>query len=213
MKPEEKAEIILWDWLMTKGEFIEDIYFNRKNKLGWKTFQVKGTIKRKPDFIIKINDGFSEKYIVVEVKSSNQSKDILDAKKIIDYYCLYVREETKYYIDNEEIPIAHFVVASDSSPKGYLFKEEKLIDNIKQTESKSKNYVASIGLIPRFEGCRTFEIVRSLWNWFKDIRKEYKNKCGLGILIADIDNGFVPKMMISHYNYNKKRWSQRWWKL
>lgn len=213
MKPEEKAEIILWDWLITKGENVQDIYFNRRNKLGWKTFQVKG-ILRKPDFIIKINDGYSDKYIVVEIKSSKNSKDILDAKKIIDYYMLYVREETKYYIDNQEIPISYFIIGSDSSPKGYLFREETLIDNIKQTQSKSKYCVASkYKIIPRFEGSRTFEIVRSLWNWFKEIRNEYEKKCGLGILIADIDNDFVPKMMLSHYNYNKGRWSQRWWKI
>ena len=29
MKPEEKAEIILWDWLKVNGEFIKEIYFNR----------------------------------------------------------------------------------------------------------------------------------------------------------------------------------------
>jgi len=33
MKPEEKAEIILWDWLKTKGTYIEEVYFNRKNEL------------------------------------------------------------------------------------------------------------------------------------------------------------------------------------
>ena len=212
MKPEEKAEIILWDWLKTKSEFIEEIYFNRRNKLGWKTFSVKGNI-RKPDFIIAMNQGYGLKYIAVEVKPSEQSRDILEAKKIIDYYCLYLKGETKYYIDNQEIKIESFLIATDKSKDGYLFKDESLIDNLSDPTKKSKHYVTKMGLIPRFEGTRTFEFVRVLWNWFKDIRKDYDNKCGLGILIADVNNCFIPKMMISIYNENKKRWSQRWWRL
>ena len=56
LNPEEKAEVILWDWLKTKGCNIEEIYFNRRNKIGWKTFFVKG-IQKMPlwwmgDFII-----------------------------------------------------------------------------------------------------------------------------------------------------------------
>ena len=35
MKPEEEAEIILWDWLKTKSQYVEEIYFNRKNKLNY----------------------------------------------------------------------------------------------------------------------------------------------------------------------------------
>ena len=177
MKPEERAEQILFNWLTTRGEFVEAVYYNRKNEFGIGTFKVKG-IQKKPDFIIRINDGWGIKFVAVEIKSSKNSKDILDSKKIIDYYMLYVRGETKYYIENEEIPISYFVVASDKSPEGYLFKEEKLIDNIKDSKSKSKHYVASIGLIPRFEGHRTYEFIRNLWNWFKDIRKEYDKRLG-----------------------------------
>lgn len=209
---EQDVEIILWDWLKTKSQFIEEVYFNRKNELGMKVFSVKGNLRR-PDFIIKLNQGFGMKYIPVEVKSSKHSKDILDARKIIDYYFLYVKEETKYFIDNESIKISHFVIGTENSKKGYLFKNENLIDNLSDKESKSKYYVASIGIIPRFEGNRTFEFVRGLWSWFKDIRKEYKEKCGLGILIADVNDNYKPKIMISSYNENKKRWGQRFWEL
>ena len=212
MKPEEKAEIVIWDWLKTKSQYVEEIYFNRKNKLGCKTFSVQGNI-RKPDLIIKFNSGFGMKYVVVEVKSSKHSKNILDSRKIIDYYFLYVRKETKYFINDEEIKIDHFIIATENSKLGYLFKNEKLIDNLEDKESKSKHYATSIGIIPRFEGNRTFEFVRGLWNWFKDIRKEFEIKCGLGILIADVNDNNKPKMMISSYNENKKRWGQRFWNL
>jgi hypothetical protein len=212
MKPEEKAEIILWDWLKVKGNSIIDVYFNRSNKVGWKTFSVQGN-QRKPDFIIEIDNGYGREYIAVEIKSSDNSKDILDAHKIIDYWARYVRKETRYYIGVQEIKIKHFVIATDNSPKGYLFSEESLMDNLANTESKSKHYVTSIGLIPRFEGNRTFEFVRFLWNLYGKLRKEYEEKCGLGILIADVNEGFVPKLMITTYYPIKKRWTQRWWRV
>lgn len=211
-KPEEKAEIILWDWLKTKGIAVIDVYFNRANKVGWKTFSVKG-IQRKPDFIIEIDNGYGREYIAVEVKSSNNSKDILDAHKIIDYWGRYVKKETAYYIKEQSIKIKHFVIATDNSPKGYLFDDETLLDNLADTSSKSKHYIASIGLIPRFEGNRTFEFVRFLWNLYGKVRINFEEKCGLGILIADVDKGFVPKLMITTYYEVKKRWSQRWWQI
>ena len=40
---EKDIEIILWDWLKTKGENIEEVYFNRKNELDWITFRVEGS--------------------------------------------------------------------------------------------------------------------------------------------------------------------------
>src|SRR3989304_6196082 len=109
MKPEEEAEIILWDWLKTKGKSVVEIYFNRRNKI---------------------------------------------ASKIIDYLQNYVEGDTEYYINEERIKIKHFLIATDNSPKGYLFWDEKLIDNLAESESKSKHYAASIGIIPRYEGNR-----------------------------------------------------------
>ena len=41
MKPEERVEILLCDWLITKSEYIrlKDIYFNRKNILNSQIFK------------------------------------------------------------------------------------------------------------------------------------------------------------------------------
>jgi hypothetical protein len=211
-KPEEKAEIIIWDWLKTKGISVVEVYFNRQNKLGWKTFSVKG-IQKKPDFLIEIDNGYGREYLATEVKPSDNSKDILDAHKIIAYWERYVTKKTKYFINDKEIKIKHFLIATDNSPKGYLFAKEDLVDNLADTSSKSKHYVASIGLIPRYEGNRTFEFVRMLWNLYGKVRINFEEKCGLGILIADVENSFAPKIMITTYYPIKKRWCQRWWNL
>lgn len=212
MKPEEQTEIILWDWFKTKGKYIKEVYFNRKNLLEWKVFTTSG-INKKLDFILEIDKGYGIEYCGIEIKNANSSKDVLDGHKIIDYWERYVRKETKYFIDNKEIKIKYFVIATNNSPKGYLFDNETLTDNLADTESKSKYYVTSIGLIPRFEGSRTFEFVRFLWNIYGKKRNIYEEKCGLGILIADVTQEFNPKIMITTYYDLKKRWSQRWWEI
>jgi hypothetical protein len=207
MKSEEKAEIILWDWLITKNDGIKKIYFNRKNQIGWKTFKVKGC-QEKPDFILDTEKG----YIAIEIKSSEKSKSILQSDKIIDYFKNYSENKTEYYVEDQKIKIKYFLVASDNSPKGFLFENETFIDNLNST-SKSKSYVASLGLIPKQEGNRTFEFVRILWNSYGKIRSAYEEKCGLGILIADLNENNYPKMMITTYYEDKKRWVQRFWRL
>jgi len=134
MKPEEKAEIIIWDWLKTKSCHVEEIYFNRENILGWKKFRVEG-LQNKPDFLIRINDGFKRYYVAVEVKPTDHSKDILAASKIIDLYLKnYLEKNTIYFVDDERVEIIHFLIATDCSPKGYLFWNEKLLDNLEDKE-------------------------------------------------------------------------------
>ena len=211
-KPEEIAEIVIWDWLIVKGKHIKNIYFNRENKLGWKKFRVEG-LQKKPDFIIEVDYGYGPEFIAMEIKSSENSKDILNSRKIIGYFENYVQRKTIYFIEEREIKISNFIIGTENSPKGYLFFNESLIDNLATPEDKSKYYVAKIGIIPRFEGLRTFEFVRFLWNLYADIRNNFKEKCGIGILIADINNSLDPKIMITSYDINKNRWGQRFWEL
>jgi hypothetical protein len=210
---ESDVEIILWDWLKTKSQYVEEVYFNRINNLGWKIFKVKGT-QKKPDLIIKINDGYGIKYYAIEVKTDNNSINILNASKIMDLYFLnYIEGETQYFIDEEEIKIKGFLIASQSSLKGYLFKDEELIDNFLDKE-KSKFIVATkYKIIPRYEGNRTFEFVRFLWNNFSKIRKDFIPSCSIGILIADVEDNFKPSIMITTFDNKKNRWTQRWWKI
>jgi hypothetical protein len=212
MKPEEEAEIILWDWLKTKGESIEEIYFNRENKLNWKKFKIQGEIKKIPDFVLKINNGYGIKYYAVEVKSSENSKNILNASKILDIYLKnYLNKTTKYFIEDKEIFINGFLIATDKSPQGYLFKKEDWIDNTIKDEGLSK-YNASIKykIIPLKEGNRTFEFIRFLWEIYSKIRNDYETKLDVGIIIG---NESIPYMMITSYYNKNKRWTQRWWKI
>ena len=220
IKPEEKVEIILWDWLKTKSKFVEEVYFNRVNKLNAPVFTTKG-INKKPDLIIKINRGYGIKFIAIEVKSSEQSKNIHDAQKILDYYKKYITKKTKYYINNLEIKINHFVVATENSPKGFLFKDETIvIDNTKSNDIWRKTN-SKYQLEPQKEYSLTSMFVRSLWANFRFFRKENDNlnlteKPSLGILMSNFaEEDFSPYLMIMNYNdYLKKiKWGARWWKI
>ena len=117
MKPEEKVEIILWAWLKTKGKFIEEIYFNRINKLNAPIFTTKG-INKKPDLIVKINDGFGIKYYALEVKNSSHSKNILQSYKILwKYHHNYITKKTIYLINNKEIKLKGLLIATNKDRK------------------------------------------------------------------------------------------------
>jgi hypothetical protein len=64
LKPEEKAEIILWDWLREYG----NIYFNRKNKVCAEIFSVRGKIKEIPDFVFETVVFGKKEYFAIEIK-------------------------------------------------------------------------------------------------------------------------------------------------
>ena len=215
MKPEEKTEIILWDWLKTKSKYVEEIYFNRKNKLNSPVFKTKGITSAKPDLIMKINDGYGIKFYAIEVKNSEKSKNILNASKIIDKYLKdYINKKTTYLIENKEIKLKGYLIATDSSLKGYLFRKEIIIDNTIKEEGKSKYYAATqYKIIPKREGGRTFEFIRLLWELYSHFRNDFEEKLDVGILIGNDEDSFSPYLMITNYYELKKRWSQRWWKI
>jgi len=214
MKPEEKAEIILWDWLKTKSKNIEKIYFNRINKLNSPVFTTKG-VHKKPDLIIKLNDGYKTKYYAIEVKSSENSKNILQASKILDKYLTnYLKHKTAYFINGGEIQLDGFLIASEKSLKGHLFKKESWIDNTSKEGGESKYNVATkYNIIPKKEGSRTFEFIRFLWENYSKFRNTFINKLDVGIVIGNFEDNFSPHIFITNFNHKKNRWTQRWWKL
>lgn len=213
MKSEQKAEIILWDWLKTKSSDVVEVFFNSKNELNWKTFNVKGC-QEKPDLLVVFNSGYGDRFCAVEVKPTIHSRGILSARKILNYCKTYLEGKTEYFIEGKKIEIDYFLIATESSPKGYLFKKEILIDNLEEKEKVAKRLIVTkFKSIPIREGHRTFEFVRTLWNIFKDNRNDFEKKCGIGILIANSEDNFSPYMMVNSYNKNNQKWGQRWWKI
>ncbi len=218
MKPESRVELILWDWLTTKSRYVEEIYFNRKNELNWKTFRIEGN-QKKPDFVVKFNRGYGIQYIAIEIKMATTAKSVLDAGKILDYYENYYLNKTRYFIKDKEIKINHFVIATQNSLKGHLFNYEKEILSNSCGKDKWRKTNSKLGLEPLYEYKETSGFQRFLWNQFKRLREKLKivNAPSLGILHAEIKyNGFtkgLPFLFIMNYNSHlkKKKWGAGWW--
>lgn len=223
-KPEEKAEIILWDWFKTKASFVEEVYLNRKNDF-CKIFQVKGTKGRKPDMVVKFNKGFKSEYIAIEIKSSKRGKDVYDASKILDYYQDVFNGTAKYYLDNEEIKITHFAIATNESINGHLLMDEKdSVDNYLDFENPEyKRQLVDSGCYPRLEYYSTALYLRILWaNWRRLAKQNnFKSWTGIdapsiGIIMCDLtEDNRVPYFFTMVYCgwLEKKSWGQRFWKL
>jgi len=219
MKPEARAEIILYDWLITKSLNIIKVYFNRKNELGINKFQVKGEIKKIPDFVISHNTINGIEYIAVEIKDATKSNNVQDSQKILDYYKNYYLRKTKYFIQDKEIKINLFCVATNNSPKGYLFNEEykETLEDNKQDHEKLLKY----NLFPRYEYRRTHDLTRGLISRFKDLRKEFKiikEAPGIAILISNlkINNNVYchgVKYLNREYWNQKSKWAEKFWRL
>jgi len=225
MKPEEEVEVILWDWLKTKSKFVKEIYFNRKNILDAPVFTTQG-INKKPDFLIKIDRGYGIEFVAVEIKDNSKSAQVHDASKILMYYENYRTGATEYFIDKVKIKLNHFVIATQSSPNGGLYKKEKeglLIDNIKDTSDDSwRKSLSQCGNEPLFEWAGTSQFQRHLFSTFRQYRKEKILKEGtasLGILIAKIySDGSTkkePYLFIMNYNRHliKPKWGCRYWEI
>ena len=200
IRPEEKVELMLWDWL-NKNEYVE-IYFNRKNKLGWKKFNVKGKSRGKPDLIIEFFDKFKGKqYIAVEVKDGGTNRNVLDASKIFSkYYLNYIKGKTNYLIDENKIAINHFIVATQFSPFGkIMFNDNIIVDNIdKGNNDEWRSMSAQNKTLPRCEFEKTRIYTRSLWAMLREFRNNKKNKNkfilkpSLGVLVSDVLKNFHP---------------------
>ncbi len=216
MKPEEEVEIILWDWLKpTKYNNIKEIYFNRINKINAPTFQTKG-LNKKPDFIILLNRGFGNEYMVVEIKDASKTINILKGTKILDYYKNYISNKTKYYINENEIKIHHFSIATQQSKNGTLFFEDnELIEN-------DKKDLVKMGILSNKEYRRNKDYIRGLFNGFKELRKEFNLKdiksSSLGILISNPGTKenypyYQTVIYVDWIKRNNIKWGQRFLKL
>jgi len=224
MKPEEQSELIIWDWLKTKGEYIKEVYFNRKNELGWKTFTTSG-VNKKPDFIVAIDRGYGIEYIAIEIKNSKKSKDVYDACKILDYYENYFLKKTKYFIEKEEIIISHFAIATDKSIEGHLLRKERdFFDNLNDAEedddnAKYKRFMVEQGYFPRYEYYTTGVYLRLLWANWRRLKKElsFEKAPSVGIIISEPkqkDNPYFFTMVYCDWFKEKKgHWGQRFWRL
>jgi hypothetical protein len=203
---EQEIEFSLNHWIKTQGNTVNQIYFNRKNVVDAPIFKIKGDMK-KPDLIIERKHKNKTEYIVVEVKDASHDKKIIDSFKIYtSYYKNYVEGKTKYFINDIEIKIDHFVIASQNSVMGYLFNYECYFSNL--DEPKKRDIVLKYKQLPPYEGNKTKLFVRTLWSVLRV--KKYNLKPSLGVLMAKkgTDKPYLFVMRYKKYLTKKSQWRQ-----
>lgn len=201
LKPEQKAEIILWDWLRNYG----DVYFNRENVIKCKIFRVEGDNREIPDFIFKTTIFNKQEYIAIEIKDGDRSSNVRDGNKIFSKYLLnYYNKKTKYFIEDKEIKISRFFIATQYSVDGHLFGTgDDIVSNDCAIENNWNGRI-----VPQYEYSRTKDYGRNLLHDYSMWRKENKIKqCySLGWIISSKDK----KPLLQGISFNEKlnRWSQ-----
>ena len=224
MNPKREVEIKLWDWLMNRSKSVSNVYFNSKNEVMAPVFSIRGACRKKPDLIIEFENSYTHKneFMVVEVKDASNSGNVRKGAKVFREYLLnYISGKTKYFINNEEIKIQHFSIATQFSEEGHLKQNEKAEFH----ESLRGNLSIGNKIVPYYEFTGTCEIYRSMVVVFSDYRKDnILSKIPLpsiGILISDVLLKFdieeirnqkgmkgMPIYQAVTFNERKKRWSQ-----
>jgi hypothetical protein len=220
IKPEKKAEIILWDWLKDYGE----VYFNRENVLPNplnKTFRVKGESREMPDLLFITRLFGKDEVIAIEVKDGDCGSNIRCADKIFYKYLLnHYNQRTQYFVGDKEVQISKFLVATQYSPQAHLFGYGDLIQS-NQCMDEDKKWKGKV--VPKLEYIRTKDFLRSIMQDYSKWRNDNKiRECfGLGVLISDliynfteeelnIQSGMIGKPIIQciQFNSKSKRWTQ-----
>lgn len=217
LKREQQTEIILYAWMLENGI---KTYLNRQDTKirelipSYEIFKTNNP--KRPDLLI-----YSQKlgWCAIEVKPNQKSNDIRSASKIQEYYEDYINGKTKYFINEEEIKISHFLIATNNSPYGGLFKTKDFPKNNTEDGKEWQKQLIAWNVIPPYEFIRTHDFIRQLWNnW-----EERDITAGLGILLSssiDTKETFnkigIPKALTQIYGQKQKKgkiinsWKQRW---
>ena len=196
---ENRVILQLCNWFNSNGF---EVRVN-KSGLNYETFTTKGSeSKKKPDMIIwqKETHFFTA---TIEVKDAEHSGNIRGSFKIIEYLNLYSQGKIHFYDKEGEISTKYFLVASQYSPEGSIFSD----DVIRRRETCDDLEYSH--LLPKIEFTESFGYIRDLWQAWNDRNQHY----GLGLVLSSINDGdcnITPGFFVVKYNWNKKRWVQRW---
>lgn len=188
---EEDIEKQVFGWFYTYGI---PCWTNRKTSFSNAVFTTKGT-QKKPDLIIF--SSFLQSYIAIEVKDGDTNRNIYDGSKITEYMRDYTKGKTKYYINDKEIHITNFTLATQHSHNGRLFNENELSDRYNEWVSH-----------PKKEYKETKQFLRQLWGSWRRTRT-YEDK-GLGIILSLVLNDGEQAPMIFTQEQRDKRWRVIW---
>lgn len=171
---------------------------------GENKFTVKGTLKR-PDLLIYSKR--NAEYYAMEIKNGDQSRELHDASKIIEYWEQYEKKESKYYVDEKEVKISSFCIGTLYSMWGKLFKDDKALT---KPEGEWKETNDKYRIEPLNEFARTKDYTRSLWSQWRKKRKK-ESRCGVGVLLSNALNREEYIFQIGHpLIFNIQKENNKW---
>jgi len=202
---EKKVEIILGNWFKS---YKIPRWFNRLSDGFDKKFTTKGS-QKKPDMIILSNN----KYYAIEIKDAEISRNVYDSNKIIKYMKDYCEGKISYYIDDQKINIHSFLIATQYSLQGKLFKDD---DNLINPDEKWNEILKKWGNEPLCEFQNTKKFLRALWSFWRLTRNN--NDRGIGILLSNIldkKDDYSPRIFHqihskNNFDFKKERWYVKW---
>jgi len=171
-------------------------------------FSVRRSGGRRPDVIC----GMKNVWSAIEVKRGKIA-DIQNSYKIVGYATEYC-DGANYFVDGVEIKMTNFLVATEFSPKGYLFKDD-VFPTDRWKKKQAEQHRKRDFIEPYWEMQRSADFVRSVWKTWKD--RDNMRNLNIGILLSSVNDsqitldGFpIPKMFVMHYSEKSSRWAT-WW--
>ena len=181
IKNEKDTMLVLSNWL---SNFNIKIWWNQKNDHNFPLFTTKGS--KRSDLLMYAN----KKYYVIECKQADQKKKIYDAFFQLLNYSI---DDTVYQIDNKQIKIDGYLLATENSINGHLFDVKYDILMTGSDFSEQRLWAIKDGQIPMCEHSMTEMICRLLWRGIS----EYDIKYPIGVLLSDkLNNSFITPMLL-----------------
>ncbi|WP_232688485.1 hypothetical protein [Halobacterium zhouii] len=128
--------------------------------------------------------------VVTEVKDGADSAGIYNAmSQLHRYWKAYEYDDASVHVDGDEVSIDAFILATQYSQDGHLFKPEREQGQRETYDPQSEGWNKTHR--PQFEYARTEAIPRIQWRyaWHEAEQRQTTDRseigCGLGVLLSD----------------------------
>lgn len=155
---------------------------------------------KRPDLLVSSSQNY-----VIEVKDGNDSAAIYDAmRELHEYWRGYEFGEVGVKSENQEINIDAFLLATQFSPEGHLFKLEREQGFRRTYDNKESGWNAEMR--PQFEYARSESIPRILWRyaWYEaETRQEQSREnigTAIGVLLSDVIDSNPGQSSMSEFD-------------
>lgn len=181
--PEDEVNQTLSQWLAKQSN--TRVYWDRDRSYGHGTFSVT-THPHRPDLVVTTDGG----NYAVEVKQASETGAIYDAaEQAISYWLEIVQGDAEYSVNGDAIAIDAVLVATDRSPEGHIFANNRKLDP-RRSGRESESDVVGIQY-PRVEHSASQAYVRTAYRWARWLtsEKDIDPDVGVGALYSSALDG------------------------